>query len=383
MKQEMIAMILAGGQGTRLGVLTEGIAKPAVPFGGKYRIIDFAMSNCANSEIDTVGVVTQYRPLELNDHIGNGSAWGLSPRYGGATILQPFASSKGEKWFEGTANAIYQNIDYIDQQNPEHVLILSGDHIYKMDYSKMLDFHKENQAKLTVGVLPVPMEEAPRFGIMNTDSDNRVVEFEEKPEKPKSNLASMGIYIFEWETLREYLVEDQAKDRVMQDFGMHVIPAYLNSGEGSYAYAFEGYWKDVGTIESLWEANMELLDPNHSLNLSERDWRVYTNAPVVAPQFIEETADINNVVVDDGCYIAGEVHDSVLSQSVKIGQGSVVEDSVLMPGAQVGEGCVVKYAILGEGAVVADKAELIGSKGDIQVVGYEHIVGGPKNDGEE
>lgn len=376
-------MILAGGQGTRLGVLTKHTAKPAVPFGGKYRIIDFALSNCANSGIRNVGVMTQYQPLELNDHIGDGSAWGLSGRNSGATILQPYSSSDGEKWFKGTANAIYQNIGYIDSLNPDHVLILSGDHIYKMDYSAMLDFHKENNAKLTVGVLPVDIKEASRFGIMNTDQNDRIIEFEEKPAEPKSNLASMGIYIFEWATLRKYLVEDQAKARVLEDFGHDVIPLYLKNAENSFAYAFEGYWKDVGTIESLWEANMEFLDPDHEINQSKDSWRIYTKNRMTPPQFITESAEISDSMIVDGCYVAGEVDHSILSQDVKLGANSTVKDSVIMASTTIGEGCRVEYAIIGEGATISDGASVIGEPGEIAVVGYNEIVGGPKNDGEE
>lgn len=383
MKNEMIGMILAGGQGTRLGVLTKDIAKPAVPFGGKYRIIDYALSNCANSGIKNVGVVTQYRPLELNDHIGDGASWGLSGRNAGATILQPYSSSDGEKWFKGTANAIYQNIEYIDSLDPDYVLILSGDHIYKMDYSEMLDSHIENEASLTVGVIPVPIEEASRFGIMNTDRNNRIIEFEEKPEVPKSNLASMGIYIFNWPTLRRYLMTDQATNRVLEDFGHDVIPAYLENGENCFAHAFDGYWKDVGTIKSLWEANMEILEPSHPLNQTRNTWRVYTNSPTSGAQFITNDAFISNAMVVDGCYVAGTVLYSILSQDVTIGKGSVVENSILMEGVDVGENVRIEYAIIGEGAHIADGAEVIGTIDDIAVVGFNEIVGGPKNDGEE
>lgn len=383
MKHELIAMILAGGQGTRLGVLTKETAKPAVPFGGKYRIIDFALSNCTNSGIKNVGVVTQYQPLELNDHISTGRAWGLDGRDGGATILQPYSSSDGEKWFKGTANAVYQNIGYIDSLDPEYILVLSGDHIYKMDYSEMLDFHKEKDASLTVGVIPVPMKEASRFGIMNTDKADRVIEFEEKPSEPKSNLASMGIYIFDWKTLRRYLVEDQAKTREMEDFGKNVIPTYLENGENTFAYAFDGYWKDVGTIESLWEANMEFLDPEHALNISERAWRVFTNNPVTPPQFITEDAVVKNALVVDGCYVAGDIQDSILSQDVKVGTHSTVRDSVVMSNVTIGSDCTIEYAIIGEKAVIADGAKVIGTKDNIAVIGYAEIVGGPKHDGEE
>ena len=383
MKQDMIAMILAGGQGTRLGVLTKQTAKPAVPFGGKYRIIDFALSNCANSGIKNIGVVTQYQPLELNEHIGKGAAWGLTSRSGGATILQPYSSSDGEKWFKGTANAIYQNISYIDSLDPKYVLILSGDHIYKMDYAAMLEDHIKNKASLTVGVIPVSMKEASRFGIMNTDQNSRIIEFEEKPAQPKSNLASMGIYIFNWDTLRRYLVEDQAKNREMEDFGKNVIPAYLSNAENCFAYSFEGYWKDVGTIESLWEANMEFLDPEHPLNISEDTWRIYTSNPVTPPQFLTEDAQIKHSLVVDGCYISGQVDNSLLSRDVKVGPNSQVDHSVVMSSATIGKGCRVEYAIIGEQAVIADGASVIGTPDQIATVGYAEVVGGPKNDGEE
>ena len=383
MKQDMIAMILAGGQGTRLGVLTKQTAKPAVPFGGKYRIIDFALSNCANSGIKNIGVVTQYQPLELNEHIGKGAAWGLTSRSGGATILQPYSSSDGEKWFKGTANAIYQNISYIDSLDPKYVLILSGDHIYKMDYAAMLEDHIKNKASLTVGVIPVSMKEASRFGIMNTDQNSRIIEFEEKPAQPKSNLASMGIYIFNWDTLRRYLVEDQAKNREMEDFGKNVIPAYLSNAENCFAYSFEGYWKDVGTIESLWEANMEFLDPEHPLNISEDTWRIYTSNPVTPPQFLTEDAQIKHSLVVDGCYIAGQVDNSLLSRDVKVGPNSQVDHSVVMSSVTIGKGCRVEYAIIGEQAVIADGASVIGTPDQIATVGYAEVVGGPKNDGEE
>lgn len=379
----MIAMILAGGQGTRLGVLTKNTAKPAVPFGGKYRIIDFALSNCANSGIKNVGVVTQYRPLELNDHIGTGASWGLNNGNGGATILQPYSSQDGEKWFKGTANAIFQNIEYIDSMNPEYVLVLSGDHIYKMDYSQMLDAHKENQASLTVGVLPVDLKEASRFGIMNTDKNNRIIEFEEKPAEPKSNLASMGIYIFSWELLRRYLVQDSSTDRKLEDFGHDVIPTYLENGERAFAYSFEGYWKDVGTIESLWEANMEILDPTHPLNESSYSWRVYTTDTTSGAQFITDAADIRNSLIADGCYVAGKLNHSIVSRDTSIAEGARVDHSVIMANTVIGKDCEVEYAIIGEGAVLADGAKVIGTRDNIAVVGYYDKVGGPKHDGEE
>lgn len=378
MKNEMIAMILAGGKGSRLGKLTKEIAKPAVPFGGKYRIIDFPLSNCANSGIRTVGVMTQYEPLVLNDHIGNGSNWDLDANDGGAFVLQPYSSNEGEKWFRGTANAIYQNIGFIDRVNPDYVLVLSGDHIYKMDYAPMLEMHKKNNSDCTVGVIPVPMEEASRFGIMNTDDQNRVVEFEEKPAHPKSNLASMGIYIFSWKKLREYLTSDPEG---MEDFGHNVIPAYLNNGESLYAYAFNGYWKDVGTIDSLWEANMEFLDPNHPLNIRDREWPVFSKNVVTTPQFLTIECKVEDAMICDGCLIRGTVVDSVISQDVLVDFDSVVEQSVVMSGAKIGVNATVKYAIIGEGAQIKAGAEVIGEPGNIQVVGYLEEVGGVSDEG--
>lgn len=379
MKNEILAMILAGGQGTRLGKLTRETAKPAVPFGGRYRIIDFALSNCANSGIKTVGVVTQYQPLELNSHIGSGSSWGLDDKNAGVTILQPYSSADGEKWFEGTSHAIYQNIAFIDSYDPEYVLVLSGDHIYKMDYEYMLDFHKSKKASLTVGVIKVPIEEAPRFGIMNTDETDRIIEFDEKPKQPKSDLASMGIYIFTWDTLKKYLQNSYATDGTMEDFGKDVIPAYLNNGENVFAYGFEGYWKDVGTIESLWEANMEFIAPDHELNISSKNWRIYSKNMVLPPHFITEKATVKDSMIVDGCYIAGDVTHSILSQNVKIGIGSKVKDSLIMSNVVIGKNVTIERAIVGEQAIIADNAQIIGSE-EIAVVGYGETVGGLKNE---
>ncbi len=374
MKKEMIAMLLAGGQGTRLGKLTQETAKPAVPFGGRYRIIDFVLSNCFNSKVYEVGVVTQYQPLELNAHIGNGSPWGLNRRDHGVKILQPYSSAEGNKWFQGTANAIYQNIDYIESQNPEYVLILSGDHIYKMDYSKMLEFHKEKDAELTVAVLNVPLEEASRFGIMETDENDRIVEFYEKPEEPKSTLASMGIYIFNWQKLKEILVDDSKKEGTMMDFGKHVIPSYLANKEDVYAYSHEGYWKDVGTIDSLWETNMEFIEPDFELDIYDTSWPVYTRYKASPPQFIKENADIKHSMVVDGCVIDGNVHNSVLAEEVFLDTNASVENAVIMSRAKIGKNAEVKYAIVGEGAVIEDNVKVVGDKDNILVVGYEEVV---------
>ncbi|WP_407857753.1 glucose-1-phosphate adenylyltransferase [Enterococcus hailinensis] len=374
MKTEILAMILAGGKGSRLGKLTQKIAKPAVPFGGRYRIIDFTLSNCINSGINNVGVVTQYQPLALNNHIGNGSSWGFDGLNSGVTILQPYSSNDGSKWFEGTAHAIYQNMDYIDQMDPEYVLVLSGDHIYKMDYEAMLKDHIKNEASLTVAVIEVPIEEASRFGIMNTDEHDRIIEFDEKPEQPKSNLASMGIYIFNWSRLRSMLLNSYKKDDQMLDFGQHVIPAYIESGENVFAYRFEGYWKDVGTIDSLWEANMEFIDPNHSLNIRDKSWRVSAKNPVSPPHFFTETAQVKDSLVVDGVYVAGEVEHSILSSDVQIKEGAKVVDSVIMPGATIGKNVQIKKAIIGENAIIGDGAVVEGTD-EIAVVGYSEVIG--------
>ncbi|WP_207940874.1 glucose-1-phosphate adenylyltransferase [Enterococcus sp. DIV2402] len=374
MKTEMVAMILAGGQGTRLGKLTKNMAKPAVPFGGRYRIIDFTLSNCANSGINNVGVVTQYQPLALNHHIGNGASWGLDGINAGATILQPYSSSEGSKWFEGTAHAIYQNISYLDQLDPQYVLILSGDHIYKMDYEEMLENHKRNNASLSVAVIEVPMKEASRFGIMNTDDNDRIIEFEEKPDEPKSNLASMGIYIFNWGRLRNILTTSYAKDSSMNDFGKHVIPAYLDSGETVVAYRFDGYWKDVGTIDSLWEANMEFLRPDMELNIRDKAWRIYSKNPISPPHFVTETGSAKNSLISDGCYIAGDVNHSVLSDDVQVKEGAKITDSIVMSGATIGKNVSIHKAIIGEDAIIGDNAVIDGTE-EIAVVGYSEVIG--------
>ena len=374
MKNEILGVILAGGKGTRLGKLTYNQAKPAVPFGGRYRIIDFTLSNCVNSGVKNIGVITQYQPLNLNAHIGNGASWGLDDLNAGVTILQPYSNNEGSKWFEGTAHAIYQNIGYIDQMDPEYILILSGDHIYKMDYEAMLDQHKETGASLTVAVIDVPWDEASRFGIMNTDDNNRIIDFEEKPAEPKSNHASMGIYIFKWKRLREVLVNSFTRNQDMVDFGKNVIPYYLKSGESVFAYNFKGYWKDVGTIDSLWHANMEFLDENNELNLQDRTWRIYSRNPIAPPQIIAETAEIKDAMIVDGSYIAGKVDHSILSANVRIQTGSVITDSVIMPGAKIGKNVTIHRAIIGEGAVIGDDVVIDGTD-EIAVIGNKEVVG--------
>ncbi len=379
MKNEMLALILAGGQGTRLGKLTQSIAKPAVQFGGRYRIIDFALSNCANSGINNVGVITQYQPLALNSHIGNGSAWGLDGIDSGATILQPYSATEGNRWFQGTSHAIYQNIDYIDSMNPEYVLILSGDHIYKMDYDDMLQTHKDNLASLTVAVIDVPLKEASRFGIMNTDTNDRIVEFEEKPEHPKSTKASMGIYIFDWKKLREMLLDAQKNDIDMSDFGKNVIPAYLEHGEPVYTYNFSGYWKDVGTIESLWEANMEYIGEDNALHSRDRSWKIYSKNLIAPPNFITEQAQVADSLIVDGCVVSGRVDHSILSTSVKVEEGVEIKDSFIMSGATIKKGAKITRAIVGEGAVIGENVVIDGSD-EVQVVGYNEVVGVPNED---
>ena len=379
MKNEMLALILAGGQGTRLGKLTQSIAKPAVQFGGRYRIIDFALSNCANSGINNVGIITQYQPLALNSHIGNGSSWGLDGINSGATILQPYSATEGNRWFQGTSHAIYQNIDYIDSINPEYVLILSGDHIYKMDYDDMLQTHKDNMASLTVAVIDVPLKEASRFGIMNKDSNDRIVEFEEKPEQPKSTKASMGIYIFNWDRLRTMLVDAEKNNIDMSDFGKNVIPAYLESGERVYTYNFNGYWKDVGTIESLWEANMEYIGEDNDLHSRDRSWKIYSKNLIAPPNFITEEAHVKDSLVVDGCFVSGKVEHSILSTNVQVKEGAQIKDSFIMSGAVIGEGAKITRAIVGEGAKIGEDVEIDGTE-EVQVIGYNEVVGVPNED---
>ena len=357
-KKKWVAMLLAGGQGSRLYTLTQKLAKPAVPFGGKYRIIDFPLSNCVNSGIDTVGVLTQYQPLVLNEYLGNGRPWDLDRLDGGLYTLPPYQKSSGSDWYTGTANAIYQNINFIERYNPEHVLILSGDHIYKMDYTKMLEHHEKMEADCTIAVIEVPMEEASRFGIMNTKPDTQSFEFEEKPKKPKSNLASMGVYIFRWDKLRQYLIEDEADPKSSNDFGKNIIPAMLANHEKMYAYAFDGYWKDVGTIDSLWEANMDLLAPSDPLALYDPAWKIYSRNPCQPPHFVAETAHVENSLITEGCRVAGEIDFSVLFAGVTVEEGAVVKDSIIMPGSVVKSGALVQYAIIAENTVIGENAKV-------------------------
>ena len=355
-KQEVVAMLLAGGQGSRLGVLTRNLAKPAVPFGGKYRIIDFPLSNCVNSGIETVGVLTQYQPLELNEYIGNGQRWDLDSTNAGVHVLPPYQKNKKSDWYKGTANAIFQNIPFIERYDPEYVVVLSGDHIYKMDYSKMINYHKEKDAACTIAVYEVPLEEASRFGILNTNADGSIYEFDEKPKVPKSNQASMGIYVFSWSKLKKYLEEDDENPKSQNDFGKNVLPAMLNAGERMFAYRFEGYWKDVGTIESLWESNMDLLNPNISLDLSDDEWKIYSRNPVMPPHYVAKGAHVQNSLVAEGCNVYGEIDFAVLFAGVYVAPGAVVKDSIVMPGARIEEGARVQYAIVSENSVIGANA---------------------------
>ncbi len=358
MKKECIAMLLAGGQGSRLRALTSAAAKPIVPFGGKYRIIDFPLSNCANSGIDVVGVLTQYRPLQLNSYIGSGQPWDLDSQRGGVFILPPYQSDGDSgKWFSGTANAIYQNIGFVDMWEPEYVVILSGDHIYKMDYADMLEQHKQNCADCTIAVIRVPIDEASRFGIMDTDEKGFVYKFTEKPKHPESDLASMGIYIFTWKKLKKYLIEDENNPKSDKDFGKNIIPAMLGSGERLCAYDFSGYWRDVGTIESLWEANMDMLSPT-LIDLYDRSWPIRSRSPIKPPHYIGENAEIQHSIITEGCDIRGTVSNSVLSNSVTIGEGAVVNYSILMPGCTIESGAVIEYSIIGENAIIRENARV-------------------------
>lgn len=378
MKQEMLAMILAGGQGSRLGVFTKRIAKPAVSFGGKYRIIDFVLSNCSNSGIDTVGVLTQYRPRILNSHIGMGSHWDLDRINGGVYILQPYMSEKEGHWYNGTANAIYKNMNFIDDYNPEYLLVLSGDHIYKMDYSEMLNFHKEKNAKATIAVIEVPWDEASRFGIMNTEEDKKIYEFEEKPKDPKSNLASMGVYIFNWKTLKEYFLRGQKTKECFDDFGKDVIPAMLNDGVEMYAYPFRGYWRDVGTIDSLWEANMDLIKTPEAIDLSDQNWKIYTNTMDLPPQYIGKYASVKESLVADGCSVLGSVENTVLSHKVEVGEGSTIRNSVIMPNVKIGKNVVIEKAMIAEGAIIKDNAVIKDDNNEISVISEYEVVKGER-----
>ena len=351
-------MLLAGGQGTRLGVLTTDVAKPAVPFGAKYRIIDFTLSNCVNSGIDTVGVLTQYRPFELHQYIGNGQPWDLDRLNGGVYVLPPFMRAKSGEWYKGTANAICQNIDFIDNYDPEYVVILSGDHIYKMDYAKMVEAHKANKAQCTIAVRKVPMTEAHRFGIMNMKSDGTIYEFEEKPKQPKSNNASMGIYVFTWKTLRKYLLDDDADPNSENDFGKNIIPNMLKDGNKMYGYDFEGYWKDVGTISSLWEANMDILHETEGLNLEDDSWKIYARNQAEPPQFVGENGKIVDSLVSEGTIIEGTCRNSIISHSCRIGKGANIEGSIIMPGAVIEDGADVRYSIVGWNATIKKGAKV-------------------------
>ncbi|WP_320046279.1 glucose-1-phosphate adenylyltransferase [uncultured Ilyobacter sp.] len=372
-RKEIMAMILAGGQGTRLKSLTEKIAKPAVPFGGKYRIIDFALSNCSNSAIDTVGVLTQYEPFTLNNHIGIGAPWDLDRQDGGVSVLQPYTSMGGGDWYMGTAHAIHQNINYIDKFNPEYVLILSGDHIYKMDYSKMLDFHKEKNADASIAVINVSMEEASRFGIMNTKEDYTIYEFEEKPANPKSTLASMGVYIFSWDLLRKFLIEDEENKDSSHDFGKDIIPKMLNDGHKMMAYPYEGYWKDVGTIDSLWEANMDLLNPDNELNIFDRKWKIYSPQKAYPPKYIGENSKIKNSLIVEGCDIYGEVENSIIFGGVCIGENTKIKNSVIMSDSHIGDNVVIEKSIVGSNVIINDHSA-IGDGNEIKVVPDNRII---------
>jgi glucose-1-phosphate adenylyltransferase len=388
-KKECVAMILAGGQGSRLGVLTKKMAKPAVPFGGKYRIIDFALSNCTNSGIDTVGVLTQYHPLVLNRAIGIGSSWDLDRKFGGVSVLPPYMREQGGEWYKGTANAVYQNIDFIQQSAPKYVLVLSGDHIYKMDYGAMLAYHRQKNAEVTIAVIQVPWEEANRFGVLETDEQEKITVFAEKPRQPKSNLASMGIYIFNWERLKRCLREDEEDPASSNDFGKNVIPALLSKGSRMFAYKFDGYWKDVGTTESFWEANMDLLADEPALSLHDPGWKIYAVLEDLPPQYLGPKAKVNRALINEGCQIYGEVSHSVVFPGVVIGENSVVKDSIIMPHVKIGSGVRVEKAIIGQGAAIGNGCQIgvvgvaeegentqgvRGMEGDITVIEEKKIV---------
>jgi len=366
-KKEMIAMILAGGQGSRLKQLTKMTAKPAVPFGGKYRIIDFSLSNCSNSDIDTVGVLTQYQPLALNAHIGIGAPWDLDRRNGGVSMLAPYQSEDGGNWYNGTADAIYQNTNYIDSFDPEYVLILSGDHIYKMDYSKMLDYHKVKGAEVTIAVIEVPKGEASRFGIMNTREDHSIFEFEEKPEEPKSNLASMGVYIFNWSLLKQLLKEDNLDKKSSNDFGKDIIPKMIQNNKKLYAFPFKEYWRDVGTIESFWEANMDLLSDDNELDMYNDEWKIYTAKSMLPPQYIGPEANINNALLNEGCTVFGEIRNCVLFQGVYVGENTKITNSVILPNTKIGNNVVIDKAIIGSDVIIRRSVRIGNGEGIIVI----------------
>jgi len=374
-KKKCVAMLLAGGKGSRLNSLTKELAKPAVPFGGKYRIIDFPLSNCANSNIDTVGVLTQYQPLLLNSYIGIGSAWDLDRKDGGVTVLPPYAESSEVKWYTGTASAIYQNLNYLKQYQPEYVLILSGDHIYKMNYESMLEYHIEKRADVTISLIEVPWNEASRFGIMDTDEDLRITDFDEKPDNPKNNLASMGIYIFSWNILKEYLEMDERNPDSSHDFGKDVIPMLLEENKKLFAYPFKGYWKDVGTVKSLWEANMDLLSEDCDLDLFDHGWRIYSVNPNQPPQYISSDAIVKESLINEGCTIEGEVDKSVLFQGVTVGKGTMIKESVIMPDAIIGSNCLIEKAIVQEDVRVPDGTVIRSFDDEIILVTNEMLSG--------
>ena len=383
-KKEIVAMLLAGGKGTRLGVLTKNIAKPAVPFGAEFRLIDFPLSNCSNSGIDTVGILTQYEPLVLNSYIGNGSPWDLDKNYGGVTVLPPYMHDGGGNWYKGTADAVYHNINYIDNYDPEYIIVLSGDHIYKMDYSRMLDFHKEKGADASIAVIEVPWEEANRFGIMNTNKDKKIIEFQEKPEKPKNNLASMGIYIFNWKTIRKHLIEDNKDPDSSGDFGKNIIPTLINNNFSLYAYQFNGYWMDVGTIDSYWKAHMDLINKDAGLDLYDREWIISSLNPNLPPFYISESAEVNHSIINKGTEICGKVKNSVVFYGCEIGKNTIIEDSIILPNVKINNGCHINKTIISNNTVIKDNCK-IGTDNlndpDITVIGdYMTISKGTKID---
>ncbi len=368
-KKKCVAMLLAGGQGSRLGVLTKHRAKPAVPYGGKYRIIDFPLSNCNHSGLDTVGVLTQYQPLELNSYIGTGAPWDLDSMTGGAFVLPPYVKGERGEWYSGTANAIFQNFYFVEQYDPEYLLVLSGDHIYKMDYSLMVSAHEKTEADATIAVIRVPLEEASRFGIMNTDEDLRIIDFEEKPKKPKNDMASMGVYVFNWKKIKDYLIADSKDEKSANDFGKNIIPKMLRAGERLFAYPFDGYWKDVGTIQSLWESNMELLQDQPALDLYDENWRIFARNPNKPPHFVDRKSKVKNSLISEGCFIYGSVENSILSSGVYVGEGAVIKDSIIMQETEIGKNSKVTISIVDEQVKIGEDC-IIGGAGDISVVGF-------------